>query len=111
MIGLGFNVGLTKNKIMKLHQLKTEFGSQITEIAKRRNIENIRVFGSVARGDSGEKSDVDFLVHLCPQASLLDLSGFNLDLQDLLRCKVDVLSDNSIHHSIREKIFAEVVSL
>ena len=68
---------------MKLHQLKTEFGSQIAEIAKRRNIENIRVFGSVARGDSGEKSDVDFLVHLRPQASLLDLSGFNLDLQDL----------------------------
>ena len=104
-------MGLIKIIIMKLDQLKTEFGDQIAKIAKRRNIENIRIFGSVARGDSSEKSDVDFLVHLRPQASLLDLSGFNLDLEDLLRCKVDVLSDSSVHHSIRERIFAEVVSL
>jgi predicted nucleotidyltransferase len=51
------------------------------------------------------------LVHLLPGANLLDLSGFNLDLAELLKCRVDVVSDNSIHWSIKDKIIAEAVSL
>jgi len=97
--------------LMKLEQIKTKFGKQISEIANRRRIENVRIFGSVARGDEKESSDVDFLIHLRPEANLLDLSGFNLDLTDLLKCKVDVVCDNSIHRVIKEKILAEAVSV
>lgn len=96
---------------MKLDQIKTKFSKQILEIAKRRKIENVRIFGSVARGEATEKSDIDFLVHLCPEASLLDLSGFNLDLAELLNREVDVVPDNSIHWSIKDKILSEAVSI
>jgi predicted nucleotidyltransferase len=96
---------------MNLAQIKTQYSGPIAEIAKRRKIGNIRIFGSVARGEESEKSDIDFLVHLLPGANLLDLSGFNLDLAELLKCRVDVVSDNSIHWSIKDKIIAEAVSL
>jgi predicted nucleotidyltransferase len=96
---------------MNLEQIKTQYSSQILDLAKQRKIENVRIFGSVARGEENKKSDVDFLIHLLPEASLLDLSGFNLDLAELLNCKVDVVSDNSIHWSIKEKILAEAVRI
>lgn len=96
---------------MNLSQIKAKYSSQIAEISKLRKIENVRIFGSVARGEENEKSDIDFLVHLRPEASLLDLSGFSLDLMELLKCKVDVVPDNSIHWSIKDKIIAEAVSL
>lgn len=96
---------------MNFLELKTRHKNSILEIAKDRKIENVRVFGSVAKNSSHEKSDVDFLVHLKPEADLLDLSGFHLDLEELLHCKVDVVPDNSIHWSIREKVLKEAIPL
>lgn len=96
---------------MNLDQIKTKYSRQILDIARRRKIENIRIFGSVARGEENEESDVDFLVHPRFDTSLLDLSGFNLDLEELLKCKVDVLCDNSIHWSIKNKILSESIAI
>ena len=75
---------------MNFDQLKKQYKDSIIAIAKKRKIENVRIFGSVARGVQNKKSDIDFLIHLKPEANLLDLSGFHLDLEELLNCKVDV---------------------
>src|SRR5437870_10136230 len=64
---------------------------QILRIAAARGASNVRVFGSVARGDARPDSDVDFLIDLEPKASLLDLSALILDLQDALDREVDVI--------------------
>lgn len=66
---------------------------RILELARRRGAGNVRVFGSVARGVAGQASDVDLLVELEPDRSLLDLAGLKLDLEELLGCPVDVLTD------------------
>lgn len=58
--------------------------TKILETARRRGVRNVRVFGSVARGDERENSDVDLLVELEPARSLFDLGGFLMDVQDLL---------------------------
>jgi len=67
---------------------------------------DVRVFGSVARGDNGENSDVDFLVEFEAGRTLLDLIGLKLDLQDLLGATVDVVTPNSLRY-IRERVLAE----
>ena len=80
-------------------------------IAQRHGAFNIRVFGSVARGDSDEKSDVDFLVDMESGRSLLDLGGLLFDLQDLLGIPVDVVTENGLRPRIRERILHEARSL
>ncbi|MFT6220039.1 MAG: putative nucleotidyltransferase [Rickettsiales bacterium] len=96
---------------MNIEQLRTKYRDSILQIAEDRNIEDIRIFGSVARGDNDVKSDIDFLVHLNSEADLLDLSGFGLDVEELLKCKIDVVPDNSIHWSIKDKILKEAITL
>jgi predicted nucleotidyltransferase len=61
-------------------------------IAGRYRARSISVFGSVARGDDGPHSDIDFLVEFEPGASLLDLMRIQDDLEELLGCRVDVVS-------------------
>ena len=65
---------------------------QMREIARRHHAESLAVFGSVARGEETPGSDVDFLVHFQPGATLLDLMGIQDDLETLLGCAVDVVS-------------------
>jgi len=76
---------------MGLNQLIQEKRQAILEIAARHGSYNVRLFGSVARRDADEASDVDILVELEPNRSLLDLGGFLADMQDLLamqgRCR------------------------
>lgn len=85
--------------------------SEIMRIAQRHGAFNIRVFGSVARGDSDEKSDVDFLVDMESGRSLLDLGGLLFDLQDLLGIPVDVVTEKGLRPRIRERILHEARSL
>jgi predicted nucleotidyltransferase len=66
---------------MTLQHLRTKYASEILSIAQRHGASNLRVFGSVARGDAGADSDVDLLVHL-GQRSLLDLGGLLMDLRN-----------------------------
>jgi uncharacterized protein len=83
----------------------------ILAIAQRYGAHNVRVFGSVARGEAGSTSDVDFLVDLEASRSLFDLGGLLHDLQQLLGVEVDVVTANSLHWYIREQVLSEAKSL
>ena len=84
---------------------------EILRIAACHGARNVRVFGSVARGEDRADSDVDLLVEMEDQRSLLDLVGLEQDLQELLQRKVDVLTDESIHPAIRARITADARTL
>ena len=85
--------------------------SEILAIAEKCAVDNIRVFGSVARGDATESSDVDFLVLPHPKRYTWGLIAFGQDVEELLGHKVDVVSERGVHHLIRERVFREAVPL
>jgi predicted nucleotidyltransferase len=85
--------------------------AEILDIARKHGARNVRIFGSVARGDAGPESDVDILVELEPGRSLLDHAALMLDLSDLLGCKVDVVTDRGIRPRIRDRVLREAVPL
>lgn len=72
---------------------------------------DVRVFGSTATGDAREDSDVDLLVRLQPERSLLDLGGLQMDLADLLARPVDVVTEAGLRPRIRARVLAEAVPL
>ncbi|MBW3621942.1 MAG: nucleotidyltransferase family protein [Armatimonadetes bacterium] len=83
----------------------------ILEIAARHGAYHVRLFGSVARGDDGPESDVDFLVVLEEGRSLLDQAGLMRDLEEHLSCKVDVAEERGLKHRIRDRVLQESVPL
>ena len=83
----------------------------ILRLAAQYGARNVRVFGSVARGEAGSGSDVDFVVAFDPDRSLFDHGGLLMDLQELLGCKVDVISERGMRPRVRERILKEAVSL
>jgi uncharacterized protein len=83
----------------------------ILHIAARHGATNVRVFGSVARGEAGPDSDVDFLVTLNDGRSLLDLVGLWQDLEDLLGSEVDVVTERGLKERMRERVLREAVPL
>lgn len=91
----------------RLRSLIDERRTEILEMARRHGARNVRIFGSVARGDDDERSDLDFLVEMEPGRSLLDHAGLLLDLEELLGCKVDVLSEKGIKTRMRERVLRE----
>jgi predicted nucleotidyltransferase len=80
-------------------------------LAGKHGATHLRLFGSVARGEAGPRSDVDFLVDLEPGRSLVDLGGLLVDLEDLLGRKVDVVTEKGLHWYIRDRVLNEAVSL
>jgi hypothetical protein len=85
--------------------------NEILRIAQVHGARNVRVFGSVARGEEGPDSDLDFLVDLEPRRNLLDLGHLVMDLQDLLGRKVDVVEPEGLHWYIRDRVLKEAVAL
>ncbi len=83
----------------------------ILALAARHGARNVRVFGSAARGEAGEASDIDLLVVLDPDRSLLDHVAFAQDLEDLLGRRVDVVTEGALHWYIRDRVIAEAVAL
>jgi hypothetical protein len=83
----------------------------IMSAARRRGAVNVRVFGSVARGEADGSSDIDFLVDLEPGRSLLDLGGLLMDLQEVLGTPVDVVTEKGLRPRLRERVLREAVSL
>ena len=79
----------------------------IIRLAKRYGVTEMRLFGSVAHGEDTPESDIDFLVDMEPGRSLFDLGGLLVDLENLLGCKVDVMTEKSLHWYIREKVLRE----
>jgi predicted nucleotidyltransferase len=80
---------------------------EILDIAASHGARNVRLFGSVARGEDNPASDLDLLVEMESDRSLLDLVGLGQDLEELLARKVDVLTDASLHPALRDRILAE----
>lgn len=91
---------------MRIEQITCK-RNEIARIAKRHGATNIRVFGSFARGDADDESDIDFLVELEPGRSLLDLGGLLIDLQKLLGRPVDVITEKGLKPRIRERVLSE----
>jgi uncharacterized protein len=84
---------------------------EILGAAARRGARNVRVFGSVARGDVRPESDVDLLVDFEPGTSLIDHGELIMDLEELLGCKVDVLSAPVERERLRQRVEADLVPL
>ncbi len=84
---------------------------EILSIAARHGAHNLRVFGSVARGEANPDSDVDILVEMEPGRSLLDHVALIQDLEDILDCKVDMVNEKALHWTIRDRVHQEVVPL
>jgi predicted nucleotidyltransferase len=96
---------------MGVEEISRENREEILRLAYRRGATNVRVFGSVARGDARQDSDVDFLVDLEPTRSLFDLCGLLMDLQALLDRKVDVVTEKGLHWYIRDRVLNEATQL
>ena len=84
---------------------------EILRIAAGHGAWNVRLFGSVARGEDHGSSDVDFLVDMEAGRSLLDLIGLGQDLEALLHRKIEVLTDASVHPALRDRILTEAQPL
>jgi uncharacterized protein len=97
-------IGLSAMEISKLLEDKKD---AILRIAALHGASNVRVFGSVARGDAGESSDIDLLVDMEPGRSLLDRGELIADLRDLLGRKVDVVTEEGIYWILKRRILKE----
>ena len=96
---------------MNLRDMIQMHRDEIIKVAMMHGARNIRVFGSVARGEADEKSDVDFLVDLESGRSLLDLGGLLMDLKDVLGLDVDVVTERGLNPRIRDQVLREAVAL
>ena len=84
---------------------------EIIEIANRYGAHDVRVFGSVARRETDELSDVDLIVRFDPDRSLMDHGGLIMDLRDLLDTKVDVISEAGLRPRFRNAVLKEAIAL
>ena len=95
---------------MKLSELRAK-REAILAIAAKHGATNVRVFGSVARDEATDTSDVDFLMDLHRSKGLLDYVGLILDLEDLLGHPVDIGEPEQLHQVIRDRVMREVIPL
>ena len=96
---------------MEIDKLLQDNRDEILQIATRHGARDVRVFGSLARGEAGPDSDIDILVKLDTGLSLLDIVAIKQDLEDLIGCEVDVVTEAAISPYIREEVLRESVSL
>jgi uncharacterized protein len=96
---------------MTIYELLQANRERILQTASKYGAYNVRIFGSVARGEADASSDVDFLVEMEPGRSLFDLGGLLMDLQELLNCKVDLVTEKGLRERIRERVLREAISL
>jgi predicted nucleotidyltransferase len=103
---------LSQNRgMMTLSTLRGVRRDEILRLARKRGARNLRVFGSVARGEASENSDLDLLVEWEPGRSLLDHAGLVEDLQELLGMKVHVGTEKSLHWYVRDRVLREATPL
>ncbi|MFL6260254.1 MAG: nucleotidyltransferase family protein [Thermoanaerobaculia bacterium] len=96
---------------MGIEEILRSKRNEILEIAKRHGADQVRVFGSIARGEARADSDIDLLVSTGPKTSAWFPAGLVLDLEALLGRKVDVLTENALHWYIRDRVLSEAVPL
>ena len=96
---------------MDLNELLKTHRDEILRIAAKYGARNVRVFGSVARREADEKSDVDFLVEMDRKSTLMDHAALLVELEKLLGRKVDVAPDDCIREKMRARVLKEAVPL
>ncbi len=96
---------------MSRDELLSKYRDDILRIAAEHGARKIRIFGSFARGDAVEESDLDLLVQMEEERSLFDFIAFWQDVEDLLGFKVDVVSEGGISPYLREKILSEAIPI
>lgn len=94
-----------------MHPLIESHRTEILALAQRHGIRNVRVFGSMARGDADDTSDVDLLVSLPPERTGLALGALLMDVQRLLGRSVEVVTERSLHPAIRRRVLEEAQQL
>lgn len=88
-----------------------EVKQRVIPVLKRHDVVHAAIFGSFARGEPGEDSDLDILVEFGSDKSLLDLVALQLELEEALRREVDVLTYRAIHPRIKERVLKEQVTI
>ncbi|MBM7569917.1 nucleotidyltransferase domain-containing protein [Aquibacillus albus] len=83
----------------------------ILKLAGQHGIHNVRVFGSVSRLEDGPSSDLDLLVDFEEGRSLFDLIRFKQEVEDIINTRVDVVTENSIHWSMKEEVLNGAIQL
>ena len=96
---------------MDIVELLESKKGEIHSIAAKHGAYNVRIFGSVARGEAKPDSDVDFLVAMDRGRTLLDQGGLLMDLRDLLGLEVDVVTEQGLRPRIRQRILREAEPL
>ena len=95
---------------MSIAELRTR-RAEILTVAARHGADNIRVFGSVARGDEHSDSDIDFLVDVEAGRSVLDVIGLQQDLEELLGRRVEVFTDGDLSPYFQRQVLAEAAQI
>ncbi|MGH9618693.1 MAG: nucleotidyltransferase family protein [Bryobacteraceae bacterium] len=96
---------------MTLEELRRTKRHQILQAAARHGARNVRIFGSAARGETSPVSDIDVLVDLDPDRTLMDLGGLLMDLQELVQVRVDVATEEILRPKVRQHALADAVPL
>ncbi len=94
-----------------MHPLVELYRDEILALADRHGVRNVRVFGSMARGEADERSDVDLLVTLPPDKTGLALGDLLMDVQDLLQRRVDLVTEGALHPTLRDRVLQEAQPL
>jgi predicted nucleotidyltransferase len=97
--------------IVTIEELIKERREEILRIAARHGAHNVRVFGSVVRGEARPDSDVDFLVDMDPGRTLLDMGGLLMELREILGREVDVVTERGLKARTRDRIIKEASPL
>ena len=107
----GYPVEESEEEFMTTTSLLKSRRDRILQLAAQHGASNVRVFGSVARGEARPESDIDFLVEMDSGRSLLDLIELSQNLETLLQRKVDILTDGGLSPYLEQHIHAEAVPL
>lgn len=96
---------MTANDILQQHR------AEVLRLAAEYGATDVRVFGSVARGEANEASDIDLLVRMAPGRSVFDIGGLLMDLQALLGRRVDIVTERGLRPRIRAQILRDAVPI
>lgn len=96
---------------MTLEELRRTRREQVLRVAAKHGARNVRIFGSAARGEDSPESDIDVLVDLDPDRTLMDLGGLLMDLRELVQVRVDVATEEMLRPEIRQSVLADAIPL